>query len=94
MDYEVTLGMTKSVLIYDGECNFCMRWVGRLKYMTKDRVEYLPFQAVGERFSQISHEDCKNSIQWVDLSGKVLKGAETIFRALACVPGRAWLLVT
>ena len=84
--------MTKSVLIYDGDCNFCMRWVGRLKYITKDRVEFLPSQAVRERFSQISHEDYKNSIQWVDLSGKVFKGAEAIFRALAYVSGRAWPL--
>ena len=42
--------MARSVLIYDGECNFCVRWVGRLKHMTKDRVEYLPSQEVCERF--------------------------------------------
>ena len=71
--------MTKSMLIYDGDCNFCMRWVGRLKYMTKDRVEYLPFQVVRERFSQIPHEDYKNSIQWVDLVGKYLKVQKLFF---------------
>jgi predicted DCC family thiol-disulfide oxidoreductase YuxK len=78
--------------VFDGECDFCMRWVGRLKNMTKDRVEYLPSLAVHDRFSQISHEDYKNSVQWVDLSGNVFKGAEAIFRVLAYVPGRAWPL--
>ena len=84
--------MARSVLIYDGECNFCVRWVGRLKHMTKDRVEYLPSQEVCERFPQISTASYEHSIQWVGPQGNVFEGAEAVFRALACVPGKTWPL--
>ena len=84
--------MAKSVLIYDGECSFCMRWVNRLKHVTQDQVDYLASKDAFERFPQITIEDYERSVQWVDLEGNVFEGAEAIFRALACVPGKKWPL--
>jgi len=84
--------MVRSTLLYDGECSFCACWVEWLKVTTKDKVECLPSQSSCERFSQILIEDCERSIHWVDLKGNVFKGAEAIFRILACVLGRTWPL--
>lgn len=84
--------VARSTLLYDGECNLCASWVEWLEPITKGQVEYLPFQLSCERFPQIIIEDCERSIHWVDLKGNVFKGAEAIFRILACVLGRTWPL--
>ena len=84
--------MARSTLIYDGECSFCVRCVERLKIITKDQVECLPFQSSRERFSKILIGDCERSIQWIDINGNVFEGVEAIFRTLACVPGKTWPL--
>ena len=86
------MNVARSTLLYDGECSFCACWVERLKAITKDQVEYLPFQSSPERFPQILIEDCARSIHLIDTKGNVFKGAEVIFRILACVPGRTWPL--
>ena len=84
--------MAKPTLVYDGECSFCIVWVGRLKHVTKDSVEYLASNEVFERFPQISIEDYARSIQCIDTEGNVLEGAEALFTALSFVPGKKWLL--
>ena len=84
--------MTKSTLIYDGECSFCVSWMGRLRSITKDRIEYLASKQAFERFPHIPTGAYKHSIQWVDPKGNVFDGAEAIFRALACAPGITWPL--
>ena len=88
MDWEVSLNVARSTLIYDRECSFCVRCVEWLKRITKDQVECLPFQSSLERFPQILIEDCERSIHWIDLKGNVFEGAEAIFRVLAGVPGK------
>ena len=84
--------MDKPTLLYDGECSFCIRWVARLKCLTKDRVDYLPSQRANEKFTQITAEEYKRSVQLVDLGGNVFEGAEAVFRVLACVPRITWPL--
>ena len=86
----LVLNVVRSTLLYDGECIFCACWVEKFKRITKGQVEYLPFQSPCDRFPQILIDDCERSIHWVDLKGNVFKGAEAIFRILACVPGRTW----
>jgi predicted DCC family thiol-disulfide oxidoreductase YuxK len=86
------LNEARSTLIYDGDCNFCIRCVERLKIITKGKVECLPFQSSRERFSEILIGDCERSIHWIDINGNVFGGAEAIFRTLACVSEKAWML--
>ena len=80
------------VLIYDGDCGFCIFWIERWKKITKDRVEYAPFQEVAEYFPQISSKDFKYAIKLVLPNGRVLSGAHAVLRALATVPEKRWML--
>ena len=86
------MNKARSTLIYDGDCSFCIRCVDRLKQITKGKVECLSFQSSRERFPEILIGDCERSIHWVDLDGNIFLGAEAIFRTLACVPDKAWML--
>jgi len=85
--------MAKPILIYDGECRFCCRWVEWWKARTGDRVEYEPSQTAGGRFPQIGAEKFAQAVQWVGTDGTVCSGAEAVFSALATAtwPGKAAL---
>jgi predicted DCC family thiol-disulfide oxidoreductase YuxK len=84
----------KPVLIFDGDCNFCRRWISRWNEATGDRVEYIPFQdsTVAERFPELPHEQCEQAVQLVDTDSSIHSGAEAVFRTLAFAPHNRWPL--
>jgi predicted DCC family thiol-disulfide oxidoreductase YuxK len=84
--------MKRPILIYDGDCGFCVFWIERWKKTTGDRVEYAPFQEVAKNFPNIPRENFVKSIQLVLPSGKVFSGAHAVFRALACARKERWML--
>jgi predicted DCC family thiol-disulfide oxidoreductase YuxK len=73
----------KAVLLYDGECGFCLRQVRSLRERVGDAVAFEPLQASGERAAQVGREDLMRTIHLVAPDGQVVTGAEAIFRALA-----------
>ena len=83
---------TKPLLIYDGDCGFCRRWIARWQSLTGDRVEYAPFQQVASEFPEIPREQFEASVQFIEPSGKISSGAEAVFRTLAYAPGKRWTL--
>ena len=46
----------KPLLIFDGNCHFCRRWIERWRELTAGAVEYAPSQEVAERFPEIPRE--------------------------------------
>jgi len=90
---EVAASPTKPVLIYDGECNFCRRWIARWREATGDRVEYVPFQdpGVAARFPEIPREQFEESVQFIEKyggGGIVTSGAKAALGALSRSPNR------
>src|SRR5690606_3307467 len=95
----------KPLLIYDGECRFCCRWIERGKAITGERVRYASSQTVGSDYPEISEEEFSSAVQWIGSDGSRASGAEAVFRALATsiwygrlagwiyrnVPGGAWV---
>ena len=69
------------MLVYDGNCGFCTRWVDRIRAASGDTVEFAPSQKVGHRFPQITPEQFENAVQWIGPDGEVYSGA----RAALCV---------
>ncbi|MBI3449245.1 MAG: lipase maturation factor family protein [Acidobacteria bacterium] len=83
---------SKPLLIWDADCSFCRKWIGRWQLATGDRVEYATSTAVGDRFPEIPKEEFARSVQLVETDGKIYRGAEAVLRALARAPGRRWAL--
>ena len=85
---------SKPVLIFDGDCNFCRRWISRWREATGERVEYIPFQdpRVAERFPELPRAQCEQAVQLIDADGSVTSAAEAVFRALAVAPRHRWPL--
>jgi len=80
----------KPVLLYDGDCGFCRRWIESWRRATGERVEYAPYQEAAERFPQISQSEFTREAKLVEADGTVYGGAEAVLRALIHAPGRAW----
>src|SRR3990172_12388206 len=92
VDRHEAAGSQKPLLIFDGDCGFCRRWITRWQSMTGDRIDYAPYQEVGEQFPKISSKEYVTAVQLVDTHGQIFSGAEAVFRALAQVPGKGWCL--
>src|SRR4029453_3880397 len=82
----------RPILIFDGDCGFCRRWIERWKSETGDAVHYAPSQEVAGRFPEIPAEAFRRSVQLVLPTGEVREGAEAVPRAPAEAPGRHWPL--
>ncbi|MFZ9595781.1 MAG: lipase maturation factor family protein [Bdellovibrionia bacterium] len=75
--------LKKPLLIYDGDCGFCERWIGLWKRFTGGTVDYAPSQRVGLDFQEISEAEFESSVFLVLPSGQIFRGAQAVFRCLA-----------
>ena len=82
----------RPILLFDGDCGFCRRWILRWKSLTGDRLDYAPSQEAGSRFPEIPPEDFRRSVQLVLPDGRVFAGAEAVFVSLSFAPGGGRLL--
>ena len=72
----------KPLLLFDGDCRFCRRWIERWRAMTRGAVDYAPYQEAGSRFPEIPPENFAEAIHFIDSDGRVYRGAEAVFRSL------------
>jgi lipase maturation factor 1 len=74
----------RPLLIYDGDCRFCLRWIARWQETIRDKVDVAPFQSAGARFAEDIPVQCFHSaVRLIEPDGKVYGGAEAVFRALS-----------
>ena len=81
----------KPLLLFDADCGFCRRWIGRWQHETRDHVEYASYQSCSERFPQIPRENFARAVHLIEPDGSHAVGAEAVFGALAH-GGRRWPL--
>jgi lipase maturation factor 1 len=82
----------KPLLIFDGNCHFCRRWIERWHDLTAGAVEYAPFQEVAERSPEIPREAFERAVQFIETDGTVFSAAEAVFRSLGHKRGRKWMI--
>lgn len=82
----------RPVVVYDGDCAFCLRQVRRLQRWTGDTFEVVPFQQAASRFDPIPSEEFVRSVVLIERDGRAFSGAEAVYRALAYNPRmNGWL---
>ena len=72
----------RPLLVFDGDCHFCRRWIERWRELTGGAVEYAPFQEVAQSFPEIPRENFEQAVHFIDRDGSVYRGAEAVFRSL------------
>jgi predicted DCC family thiol-disulfide oxidoreductase YuxK len=84
----------KPVMLFDGDCGFCRRWIRRWQQSTGDAVDFIPFQddSVARLYPELPREALAESIHLIEPDGAVSRGAEAVFRSLATNPAHRWPL--
>jgi predicted DCC family thiol-disulfide oxidoreductase YuxK len=81
----------KPLMIWDGECHFCKRWIERWREMTAGEVEYVTYQEAANRFPEIPIEQFQRAVAFIESDGKAFFAAEAVYRSLRYRSSRRWL---
>ncbi len=81
----------KPLMIWDGECHFCRRWIERWREITAGEVEYVTYQEAANRFPEIPIEQFKRAVAFIEPDGKAFFAAEAVYRSLRYRSSRRWL---
>jgi len=86
------MDLSRPLMVYDGDCGFCRRWIERWRKLTGDGVGYEPSQSAAQRFPDIPAADFERAVVLIESDGRVSRGAEAVVRCLARAPGWRWPL--
>ena len=81
----------KPLMIWDGDCYFCKRWVERWREITAGKVDYAPYQEAAARFPEIPVEQFKRAVAFMEPDGEAFSAAEAVYRSLRYRSSRKWL---
>ena len=74
--------VSKPLLVYDNDCDFCRYWIAQWKHVTQDRIDYAPYQEVSQQFPEIPLSAFQSSVQLILENEQVFSGTEAVLRAL------------
>src|SRR5260370_28009155 len=80
------------LLIYDGDCRFCIYWARYWQRLTGHRVTYAPYQEVAAQYPEIPLAAIQRAVQYVAPDGKIASGAEASLLTLSHAPGKGFWL--
>lgn len=86
--------LTKPVLLYDGTCGFCRRWVSRLRrWDRRDGIAYVTYQSRSTvaGLPPIADAALERAAHVVMPDGRVAAGARAVPLLLEVLPGGALL---
>ncbi|HEU5280372.1 MAG TPA: lipase maturation factor family protein [Gammaproteobacteria bacterium] len=81
---------SKPRLIYDGDCGYCIYSVNYWHALTRQAVDYQPYQAVAAEYPHIPLEAFKRAVQYIAPNGEVSSAAKASFLTLSHAPGHAF----
>jgi predicted DCC family thiol-disulfide oxidoreductase YuxK len=89
---EAPAASTRPLLIYDGDCGFCLYWARYWKKLTGGQVEYRSYQQVAAQYPSISEDDFKRAVQFIAPDGRRASAAEASFLTLSHARGKGFWL--
>ncbi len=81
----------KPLMIWDGECHFCKRWIERWREVTTGKVDYKTYQEAADRFPEIPVERFKRAVAFIEPDGETFFAAEAVYRSLRYRFSSRWL---
>jgi predicted DCC family thiol-disulfide oxidoreductase YuxK len=82
----------RPLLVYDGDCQFCVYWARYWEKLTGDAVKYQPYQEVAPQFPQIPIADFQRGVQYFAGDGSRASAAEASFLTLSHARGKGFWL--
>ena len=82
----------RPLMLYDGDCHFCRRWIERWREMTGGKVDYAASQEAGAQFPEIPPAQFEQAVQFIETDGTVHRAAGAVVRSLAYARHGKWAL--
>lgn len=74
-----------ALIVYDGECEFCLRWAAIAEERIRPRAEFIAWQDADLGALGLTEDQCRGAVQWVDHVG-TFSGGRAVARALIKSP--------
>jgi predicted DCC family thiol-disulfide oxidoreductase YuxK len=81
----------KPLMIWDGECHFCKRWIERWREITAGKVDYATYQEAAAQFPEIPIEQFKRAVAFIEPDGEAFFAAKAVYRSLRYRSSKKWL---
>jgi predicted DCC family thiol-disulfide oxidoreductase YuxK len=81
----------KPLMVWDGECLFCKRWIERWREITAGKVDYATYQEAAHQFPEIPLDQFKRAVALIEPDGKTFFAAEAVYRSLGHRASKKWL---
>jgi len=82
----------RPLLIYDGECEFCVKWARKFKAMSGKFITFVPLQNLPVNYEYVTRAACLKSVQYIDNDNRIVKGAEAVFQLFHIAKKGSFLL--
>lgn len=88
----------RGLLVFDGECGFCRRWVRHMNEWFGRHPESIAWQQADLKSLGLTEDSCRQSVQFVDEGMHVSRGSDAVARVLVvagfpfAIAGRVMLL--
>jgi predicted DCC family thiol-disulfide oxidoreductase YuxK len=81
----------KPVIVFDGDCGFCRKWIAKWQKSAGNRVDFFSYQELADPFHGVTHAEFSRAVYFIQ-DQKISFGAEAVFTLLAFTnQNRAWL---
>src|SRR3974390_3124844 len=89
---DAPVSTSRPVLIYDGDCGFCVYWAHYWRRLTGGQVVYRPYQEAAAEVPAIPLPAFQRAVQYIASDGRRASAAEASFLTLSQAPGKGlWL---
>ena len=92
MEHSKKSTLKTPLLIYDGNCKFCIKCVKRIQKITGEKVNYQPYQKAAEKFPQFPKEAFEKEVKLIMPDGEYFSAAHAIFKTIEIGKGKSRLL--
>jgi predicted DCC family thiol-disulfide oxidoreductase YuxK len=89
---DATATPPRPLLVYDGDCGFCLYWARYWNKLTGDTVDYKAYQEVAPQYPTIPRADFQRAVQYITPDGHRASAAEASFLTLSHARGRGFWL--
>ncbi len=86
------LPTVKTLVVWDGDCTLCRRWMRRYYALSGDTLDWSPAKAAAPHLPLLSLEELNQAVHVVEPTGASVRGAEAIFTIMARIGLRRWPL--
>lgn len=89
---ETPLPSPNPVVVFDGDCRFCRRWVRRYWNIRHDGIAWTSYQSGASQFPGISEDRFREAMHVIEPDGSARRGAAAFFRLQQLTGVRSWPL--